>query len=415
MINNFNIATDLKVELFLPDEASNVFILGISVLGSDDILAAVGSFVVGVSAIGGTDVLGESPDVAFAWQTVEAETTSAELELGGDLENSLYFQPAPGRARISMQSWTFDPNNNQNIRPGTRMRVRLDDGTINQILFSGFIDQVNASYYPGVYQPNVINITALDSYRRLVNSRIADFDTTGLPAGYATPNEVLEAVTTATGFVLSTSSDVLDGKIPAEQVNDRTAAGFINDAIQVGLGFVFIDPETAELVVKARPTVTVTPPAGTYTIGNNHEDAYHLCMSDIEVVGDADTVFNSLYVALTSDAETNITVNDQDSIDLYGYSSIDTTVNTTDTTELTRWANTVFAQSPTKLVKMVETPAIDRLGTLTEAAVFKPGELIGVKYQTTNIDIDDYYTVIKVGHSIDVDNWNTKLELWKEF
>jgi hypothetical protein len=66
-------------------------------------------------------------------------------------------------------------------------------------------------------------------------------------------------------------------------------------------------------------------------------------------------------------------------------------------------------------VRTVTTPAIDRLGTLTAAAVLEPGELVGVKYQTTNINIEDFFTATKVSHSIDVDNWDTTLELWKEF
>lgn len=415
MIDNFNIATDLKVELYLPDEASNIFILGVSTLGGSDVLAGVGRFIIGVSDLGGTDLLSDDPDLAFTWQAVEAETIVAEIGLGGSIESSLYFQPAPGEARIQLQSWTFDPNNNSSVRPGTKFRVRLDDGVVQHTLFNGFIDTVNAQYYPGKYQPNVIQLSGYDIYKRLVNTRIADFDTTGLPAGYATPNEVLEIVAQNAGLVLSAESDELVGKLPAVQELNKISAGFINDAVTVGLGFTFIDPESVELVVKARPSVETVAPEGTWTIGNNHGEPYHLCMSDFEVGGDVDSVFNSLYVDLTSDDTINVTVEDQDSIDLYGYSSADATVNTTDATELTRWATAVFAQSPTKLVKSVTTPTIDREGNLSAAAAFKPGELVGIKYTTDNIDIDDYYTVVKVSHSVDVNNWYTTLELWKEF
>jgi hypothetical protein len=375
----------------------------------------VGRFIIGVSDLGGSDLLSDDPDLAFTWQPVEAETIVAEIGLGGSIESSLYFQPAPGEARIQLQSWTFDPNNNSSIRPGTKFRIRLDDGVVQHTLFNGFIDTVNAQYYPGKYQPNVVQLSGYDIYKRLVNTRIADFDTTGLPAGYATPNEVLEIVAENAGLALSAESDELVGKLPAVQELNKISAGFINDAVTVGLGFTFIDPESVELVVKARPSVETVAPEGTWTIGNNHGEPYHLCMSDFEVGGDVDSVFNSLYVDLTSDDTVSVTVEDQDSIDLYGYSSADATVNTTDATELTRWATAVFAQSPTKLVKSVTTPTIDREGNLSAAAAFKPGELIGVKYTTDNIDIDDYYTVVKVSHSVDVNNWYTTLELWKEF
>jgi len=244
---------------------------------------------------------------------------------------------------------------------------------------------------------------------------VVDFDTTGLPAGYATPNDVLEIIADNAGLPIAAESDTLDGKLPVEQKSNQASAGFINDAIQVGLGVLWIDPESGELVIKNRPIIVTTPPEDTYTVGNNHGDAYHLCMSDISVVGDIDAVANSLYLELTTDAEINVTLEDQDSIDLFGYSSRDEAVNTTDITELTRWGRAVFAQSPAKLVSQVETPAIDRQGTLTEAAAFKPGTLIGVDYSTDNITIQDYYTIVRVSHTVDVNNWYTTLELWKEF
>ena len=57
---------------------------------------------------------------------------------------------------------------------------------------------------------------------------------------------------------------------------------------------------------------------------------------------------------------------------------------------------------------------VDRLGDLTEAALFQPGQIIGVKYNTANISLDEYYTIVQVNHSIDVNNWITTLQLWKE-
>ena len=94
---------------------------------------------------------------------------------------------------------------------------------------------------------------------------------------------------------------------------------------------------------------------------------------------------------------------------------MDVSINTTPDGQLVKWADEVFAQSPTKLVNEVSTPAVDRTGTLTNAAFFTPGNLVGVKYARSPLNIDDYYTITKVSHSIDVDNWTTTLELWKEF
>jgi hypothetical protein len=137
-------------------------------------------------------------------------------------------------------------------------------------------------------------------------------------------------------------------------------------------------------------------------------------MSEINVFSDADAVYNSLNVTLASDDTITVALKDQDSIDLYGESAIDVTLNTTDSTELALWANRVFTNNPQNLVNQVVTPSIDRLGTLTEAAVFTPGMTVGVRYTNTSLNIVGFYTIIKVSHRIDVDNWFTTLELWKE-
>jgi hypothetical protein len=90
-------------------------------------------------------------------------------------------------------------------------------------------------------------------------------------------------------------------------------------------------------------------------------------------------------------------------------------LNVTDSEQLELWARSVFNQTTTNLVKSVETPAVDRMNNLTHAAVIEPGETVNVKYITDKLNINEPYTVTKVSHSIDVDNWFTTLELWKEF
>jgi len=137
-------------------------------------------------------------------------------------------------------------------------------------------------------------------------------------------------------------------------------------------------------------------------------------MSNIVTRADSDVVSNSLKVSLASDEATNVVIENQDSIDLYGKFAIDVSLNTTDLDELERWANAVYNQSPTNLVQSVETPAIDRTNNLTEAAFFKPGQLVGVKYTNSVLAISDFYTTTKVSHYITPDNWLTTLELWKE-
>jgi hypothetical protein len=410
MIANFNLQDNLFVEFLLPDEDGNSFILGISELGGTDVLGGFGEFVINESLIGGQDVL--APSSGLKWQDVACETASAAISIGGSISDAIYFQPAPATANLTLQSYDLDPTVNKNIRANTKIRIRLDSTEIDRVLFVGYIDTIDVTYYP--MGPNLIRIRAFDVYKSLVNTRIDDWDTTGLPAGYATTDEVFELVALKTGVGLSANSEPTVGRIPSEQVDNILVPEVLNDAIDVGLAVVWIDQETEELTVIPRPSSSQGT-ATTYVVGNNHSsDPYHLCMSEINVNSDADAVYNSLKVSLASDEATFVFLRDQDSIDLYGESAIDVSINTTDATELSRWAAAVYRQAPTKLVSQVATPAKDRLGNLTAAAVFTPGTLVGVRYTTSQLNIVDFYTVIRVSHEIDVDNWFTTLELWKE-
>jgi hypothetical protein len=408
MINNFAIDQNLKVEFLVPDSEGNTFILGISELGEDDLLGGFGEFILGVSLLGGEDVL--APSSGLKWEEVSCSTSNAEISVGGSVEDAIYFQPQPGTASLTLQSYDLDPTNNKNIRASTKIRVRLESNELDRILFQGNIDTIDVTYYPD--GPNLIRITSFDAYKTLVNSRFAVWDTTPIGAS-ATVDDIFELVGIESGLGLSPDSVSLEGVIPTVDSENVLVSSVVNEALQVGLGIIWVDQQTNQLVVIPRPeTETGTPE--TYTIGNNHGDPNHLCMSEINVFSDADAVYNSLNVTLASDDSVFVQLKDQDSIDLYGESAVDVTLNTTDATELALWANRVFTQNPENLVSQVVTPTKDRLGTLTDAALFTPGMTVGVSYTNSQLDIVGFYTIIKVSHRIDVDNWFTTLELWKE-
>jgi hypothetical protein len=408
IVEDFDIATDLKVEFLLPDIDGDTFILGISTLGGDDVLGGFGVFILGESLLGGTDVLGDSK--ALLWQSAETVVSAFDMSVGGSIDTAIYFQPEPGTARLTLQSYAWDPNVNKNIRTNTAIRLRIDNGIVDHTIFTGYIDTISVNYYPGGL--NVIQINAYDIYKQIVNTRIASYDTTDYEVGYITPLQSVERVLQDTGFVVSDLSVDTAGKIPTGVRNDIIAASILNESLEVGLGVLWVDQESEELVFTPRPE-NATGTASTLVIGNNHGDPNHLCLSDIVVAADADTIFNSLKVTLASDDLVSVALQDTDSIELYGESSADVTVNVLDEEDLTRWAGDVFSQAPNKLVKQVETPTIDRLGNLTEAAIFTPGSVIGVDFTREQLTINEYYTITKVIHSIDVNVWYTTVELWK--
>jgi hypothetical protein len=415
VLTNFDIATDLKVEFYLPDAEGNLFIIGISLLGGDDVLAGANQFIIGVSLLGGTDVLAGDSPIAFTWQAFECSTSEVKTSVGGEVQDALYFQPESAQASITMQNLLIDPTQNPAFRPGVPVRVRLERDLVDVTLFQGFIDVITVTYDSASNQ-HVMKLTAFDNFKRFVNSRLALLDTADeelFPDGYATPYEVIEILAEQFGTTMHSSSAITRGKIPEETLTDFIPNTPLYEAIQVGLGLFWLDPETQQFVFIPRVAPDVTE--STYSIGNNHQDALHLCMSDLSVASDIDAVFNSLKVSLKSDSATSVIVRNTDSIQLYGEFALDTEINTTDTTELTSWANAVFNATQKQLVKSVETPAIDRLGNLTHAAVFLPGETVAVNYQTPQLNINQGYTITKVSHSINVNQWFTTLELWKEF
>jgi hypothetical protein len=407
-IPDFDIATDLKVEFYLAGGLNNYFIIGVSKLGGSQVLGSDG-FIIGVSLLGGDDVL--TTGTGFDWTDLACVTNQAQLTVGGSVQDQLYFQPQPGRASFRLQSLVNDPNYAANFRPGVQVRVRLVKDAVDEIIWSGIVETINMTYDQD--GNNLMQVTALDNLKNLMNTRIASFDSdTGFP-GYVTPYEQLDLVATAFGTSMHPDSVDPGGKIPSTIETDVIPSGLIYDAIQVGLGLFWLDPATQEFVLVPRPISSSTP-VDTPVIGNNHGDPYHLCMTDIEASATEDTVYNSIKVQLESDDSIYTLKENQDSIDLYGKYAQDVTLNTTDLTELETWADKAFNYQPTSLVDSVETLTRDREGNLTEAAFFTPGQLVGVKYQNGVIDIDDYFTVVKVGHYIDPNTWLTTLDVWKE-
>jgi len=431
-IPNFDTANDLKVEFFLPNLEDNAFIVGISLLGGENVLSNGGQFIIGESLLGGEDVLG---GLGFTWQNLGCSTANAQLSIGGSVQDDLYFQAQPAQANITLQTYQYDPSANSAFRPGVPVRIRLEKDLTNQIIWSGVVDTIGARYE--IEGKNLMRVVAYDNMKNLLNTRLPLFDSETVE-GFVTPYEQMELIAEQFGTSMHSTSTETGGEIPSQLLENVIPNVLVFDAIQVGQALFWLDPVTQEFVFVPRPDPSILPdfPVGAgyftlgtsllggadvlgsgnpvYTVGNNHETFYHLCMSNIDTMSDGDTVFNSLKVTLKDDDTTSVLVEDEDSISLYGRYAQDVTLNTTTEAELTRWANAVFNQSPTNLVQSVETLTRDRTGTLTEAAFLLPGELLGVDFEQDILHIKDYYTITKVSHYIDPDTWLTTLDLWKE-
>jgi len=410
VISDFDIATDLKVEFFLAGGGNENFIIGVSLIGGENTLAGAGVFTIGFSLLDGADVLG-GEDYGFVWTDLTCTTSRASIQIGGSVRDQLYFQPESAKANVTLQTWDYDPSQAPAFRPGVKMRIRLLKDSINQILYQGIVESISGTY--DVDGNNLLQVSALDSFNNLMNTRLVEFDsTTDYPAGYVTPYEQLAIVAQGFGTAMHPDSSDPNGEIPSTILTNVIPSTLVYDAIQIGVGLFWIDPATEKFVFVERRQGAV--PADTPIIGNHHDDPNHLCMTDITTSLSANQVYNSLKIALRSDSETSVLRENQDSIDLYGYYAQDVTLNVTGEDELNRWADEVFVATPTSVVDSVDTKTINRLGELTEAAFMSPGQTVGIHYSHENYEINDYYTITRVSHDIDPNNWFTTLNLWRE-
>ena len=390
VIPNFDIKTDLKVEFLLPVGARNVFVLGISTLG-------------------GLNVLGDAGSGVVEWQDLKCEVNRVQTSIGGSIASNVFFQADSGKATIQMQSWEFDPNNYPAIRPGIEVRVRVEKDDYNFILWHGTLDDINVTYAPD--QQNQITVNATDFWALLVNRRF-DYSPTGaIKPSYAIGEAIDEVVTT--GFNIGYAGvTILDEwfMTGTEQLN-TTFGAVASDCLNTGLGFIWINPNDELLYYRPRSASGFA----VYTIGNNHGDPGHLCMADLDSAMQSEHIFNTVLVTQKyGGSPFSVLYEDSDSIDLFGQRSENFTVDLDTTADADQWAAAVFVPKTITNVQSVVTPAIDRDRALTEAIEFMPGDFVGVYFVTDEMNIDTTYTVTRVRHSIDVNNWFTTLEVWKE-
>lgn len=393
VLDNFDIATDLKVEMLLPLGGRNVFVLGISELG-------------------GPHVLGDDSSGTIEWQDLKCEVNRVQTSIGGSIASNAFFQADSGKAQIDMQSWEFDPSNYPAIRPGVEVRLRVVKDAYDFILWHGTLDDISVSYAPD--QQNQISVNARDFWSLLVNRRFNYTPTSPIKPSYAIGEALTEINATGFPFTYAGVTILPEWFMTGTAQTNTTFGQVVADCLASGLGFIWINPNDGELYYRPRSASGIA----TYTIGNNHGDPGHLCMADISTAMQSEHLFNTVLITQKYEYLAapvfSVLYEDQDSIDLFGQRSENLTIDLAETTDAEAWAQAVFVPKQLTNVQSVTTPAINRQRQLTEAIEFMPGDFVGVSYVTDEINIDTTYTVTRVGHSIDVNNWFTTLEVWKE-
>jgi hypothetical protein len=366
-------------------------------------------FVLGISTLGGLNVLGDAGSGVVEWQDLKCEVNRVQTSIGGSIASNVFFQADSGKATIQMQSWEFDPNNYPAIRPGIEVRVRVERDDYDFILWHGTLDDIEVTYAPD--QQNQITVNATDFWALLVNRRFDYTPTSPIKPSHAIGEAIDEVV--ATGFDIGYAGvTILDEwNMTGTSQTNTTFGAVAADCLNSGLGFIWINPNDELLYYRPRSASGVA----TYTIGNNHGEPGHLCMADLDSAMQSEHIFNTVLVTQKyGETPFSELYEDSDSIDLFGQRSENFTVDLDTTTDADQWAQAVFVPKTITNVQAVVTPAINRDRALTEAIEFMPGDFVGVYFVTDEMNIDTTYTVTRVRHSIDVNNWFTTLEVWKE-
>lgn len=389
---NFNLATDVIVEVYIPAQ-DGIFILGLSQLDGPDVLA------------GGFD--------SFEWQPIQAEVTAINQFNGGTISQGTIYQAQPGTVEVTLQSDTFDPLQNPGVRAGIPIRIRvLDDDLLldEWTMFRGKVTDLNLSY--SLDGKTTIRLQAADALLDIMNFRHSTFSTP-----ITTSEIILETAIEPAGYAVyySLPSDVANAAISDTGLFN---GDIINQTLQTELGWLYgyygIGPDGVQFESRGIVSLHQSTPSPNYVFSNTHSlAASHYCFNDIQVVSTENEMANSIVARLDTNPAIMTIANNTDSIDLYGYRSIELTANVTALSDLVAWANALVRRQPIQRVAQIGTNPVVDDGTLKNIAQINVGDVVTVDYDRPSGTIGGNYVVSNYSHEINADAWQTTLYLWQ--
>ena len=406
MANEFYIAEDIKVEMYLP--ASTVAVWNFS--NWDD------------GSLWGNGTTDES------WIDVVATVSSAEVVLGASVDNNYYAPARPNTLNLVMQSATYDPYNNAYIRPGLPIRLRYRPNpdtapTTYATLFQGEIDTFEV-YYDSQSQGdlNNITITASSTLRKYLNktidvwnnSTVTPFRTTGAIfnkwASLVEPNVLIS------GTWIPFSDDL---EYVTEYLLDQSSATILDTLTDSCAGLVWQNPNTNDIegytMYQIRTLLSTAP---TNIFSNTHTSSTsHFCIAEINFAYDMEEAYNYFYVECSTSPSRNGKKLNQDLIDLYGEKRLSKTLNLEPSTSyvdnVAQWLGFIGIRNPGKRVASIVTPVIRQDKKLANVAALMPMQKVGVEVDRTGYSIDETQVITSVTHTITPESWFATLEIWK--
>lgn len=404
MANEFSIATDIKVEMLLPVAGKGIWNFskwGGS--GVDDWVSSAGS--------------------GFAWTDVVATISQATITQGSTIDQGYYAPAQPNTLELQMQSATYDPSNNNYIRPGLQIKVsyRPNPDTAPStyvVLFQGYVDDFGITY--DALGNNIIDITASSSLKRMLNKNLTSWVSPASPTN--SPNDFFNEWVLDVGAdpasAWSSSYQVV-GSMEPETIPNVTGGEVLDWLMQAEAAIVWQVPSNDRIMgysAKYFRNLLLTTP--TNQLGGTHAiSSTHFCIADLELAYNTDEAFNTFICTCDSNAARTGSKKNQDLVDLYGELRLDKTLKIAQSTatvdNVQMWLDFMAARNPGRRVNSVQTPAIRRDGTLANLPALQPALAVRTIAARGAYTVDENSIITKATHTIDPDNWFVTLDLWK--
>lgn len=381
---------------------------------------AKGSFRLGFSTLNGTDTLGNG-SASYSYVNFSQYFTEATVSNGVTLDG-VQASYDGNNATITLFSPTADPTANYVIKVGNKVKLTLENyvaGVSSQTFYQGVIKGIERIIDDvGNF---TVRITAGDTVQAAL-SNVVDYlsVSTGLTAygrlaavkavvpGWSATMDGINAI-----YALTYGSST-DSFVQGDYVIDSVAvADFINETVANEAGWLVADTVGLPTFLPHKYLTDGLSGTAVVEFSENNNDS-HVAISHLNQDSNTNAAINSYRIEDAYDPLTFVTGVNQDSIDLYGMNHQDLTLNLNNTAEYQRYLDYALTYTGQQRIKSISADAVSHKNRdLKDVWKLWPGNTVLVNVSVGTTTINQKYIVSAVTHQIDVYNWVTDVELWR--
>jgi hypothetical protein len=368
------------------------------------------------------------------WVSVEADTFEVDIDRGIEVEQGVFARPMVGTATVRMiKSSLADFMNGPAYQSNQRIRIEYQLPSTSWVsLFTGYIQNIEMGYVASAKASGSaltrgklqVTLTAYDMGRIALNTQISLFSISG---------------TSARSFInvmgqLATAIDAIDSRYSQQQTLSGGSSTYqhaydYQDIASGELYAQFLDAELGWLWASrdgfmyfhTRADVNTiqsqTWSSSNLTVSNVHTtDPKHVCMDNIELAYDSDSISNVVAVTETFN-QTKTTQTNSTSVTNYGRQVGRFEVNfnpASPSSTLAQWASAVATAANPKSITSVSVPVILDSGEVSEIAQSEVGSALQVEFaQTGFTTLQELYMISRINHMITAEHWEMNVGLWR--